>query len=166
MAKAYNVKNIAQILCISERRVRQLANDGVIPEVSDGWFMLLPSVQGYIKYLQGGNSDEAHRRDKAELIRLKAQHEWLVIQEKRGELHSARDVELFVTNMIVAFRTKLLTMPHGVLPQLLAVQQSSDYADCVIEILRQEVEKTLNELSELSVEKIGEDYEQEHDEAV
>ena len=156
MTKVYNVRNTAEILCISQRRVRQLADEGVIPQVGNGWFKLLPAVQGYIRYLQGGNSDETHRHEKAALVRLKAERERLELQEKQRELHNTRDVELFVSNALVAFKTKLLALPHTVLPALLAAQEGEDYANVAVEILREAVERALAEFSELAAEsKIG-----------
>lgn len=163
MAKAYNVKNMAQILCLSERRVRQLADEGIVPEVSDGWFKLLPAVQGYIKYLQG-LVENPQKEQAQRLLTLKADRAELELNQKRGELHATQDVELFVGNLLVAFRAKLTGLAFEVVPELLAVQDSEDFAGDAIEVLRGAMEQALVEFSELSTEKIGEVYdEQEYD---
>lgn len=48
----YPVATIADLLMVSERRVQQLAKEGVIPKAERGRYELVPTVQGYIRYLQ------------------------------------------------------------------------------------------------------------------
>ena len=62
-SKTYNVETIAQILDLTPRRVQQFANEGYIPRASRGRYHLLPAVQGYIRYLRAGASDEDTSRD-------------------------------------------------------------------------------------------------------
>lgn len=49
----YTSKVIAQWLCLTERRVRQLRDEGVIVEARPGLYELQPTVARYIKYGQG-----------------------------------------------------------------------------------------------------------------
>jgi phage terminase Nu1 subunit (DNA packaging protein) len=48
----YPAKTIAKLLLLTERRVQQLAKEGIIPKSARGRYELGPSVQGYVKYLQ------------------------------------------------------------------------------------------------------------------
>ena len=54
----YTSKVIAQWLCLTERRVRQLRDEGVIVEARPGLYELQPTVARYIKYITivGANS--------------------------------------------------------------------------------------------------------------
>ena len=53
----YTSKVIAQWLCLTERRVRQLRDEGVIVEARPGLYELQPTVARYIKYLGGAGKD-------------------------------------------------------------------------------------------------------------
>lgn len=62
-------ETIARLFNISERRVEQLAHKKIIPKVGRGVFDLGPTVNAYIRYLQGlcagaMNSDEPSELDK------------------------------------------------------------------------------------------------------
>lgn len=46
-------KFLAQLFGVSERRVQQLAKEGVIPKAERGEYPLLASVKSYVKSLQG-----------------------------------------------------------------------------------------------------------------
>ena len=48
----YPVKTIASILNLTERRVQQLAHEGIIPKAERGKYDLIGCVRAYIKYLQ------------------------------------------------------------------------------------------------------------------
>ena len=49
----YPKETIANLLNISERRVDQLAKKKIIPKAGRGVFDLGPTVQAYVRYLQG-----------------------------------------------------------------------------------------------------------------
>ena len=49
----YPKETIAGLLNISERRVEQLAKKRIIPKAGRGVFDLGPTVQAYVRYLQG-----------------------------------------------------------------------------------------------------------------
>ena len=53
----YTSKVIAQWLCLTERRVRQLRDEGVIVEARPGLYELQPTVARYIKYLGGAGKE-------------------------------------------------------------------------------------------------------------
>jgi hypothetical protein len=50
--QVYPAKTIAPLLDISERRVGQLVNEGIIPKTERGRYELFPVVQGYVKFLR------------------------------------------------------------------------------------------------------------------
>ena len=49
----YPKETIANLLNITERRVEQLAKKKIIPKAGRGVFDLGPTVQAYVRYLQG-----------------------------------------------------------------------------------------------------------------
>lgn len=50
----FSAKVIARLLNISERRLQQLAREGIVPRASRGKYPMAGCVRGYIKYLQEG----------------------------------------------------------------------------------------------------------------
>ena len=46
------VTHLSKIFNITDRRVQQLASDGIIPKAERGQYPFIEAVQGYIKFLQ------------------------------------------------------------------------------------------------------------------
>jgi len=147
--KIYTRKAIAQVLMISEKRAKQLTDDGIIEEFSQGHYKLLPAIQGYVGYLQsmvsGGSIDG--NEEKARLTRIKREDAELDLQVKRNELHHAHIVEFIVTNSILAFKAKMETLPYKVLPQLMAIPDGSDKSERILAILKKSTAEALTELA-------------------
>jgi hypothetical protein len=70
------VAELADVLCLKERRVYRLVQQGIIPHPKGGWFDPVACIQGYVAYLkgdaEGARLDARTRRetalaDKAEL---------------------------------------------------------------------------------------------------
>lgn len=149
--KVYTRKVIAQILGIPERSVRRLTDDGVIEEFSHGHYKLVATVQGYTDYLRsqlGGGDD--YNVERAKLTKAKREDAEMDIQLKRNELHRSADVEFIMTNMLIAFKAKMETMPYKVLPLLLGVPEGDNKTIRITEILKTAVDEALDELSEYS----------------
>ncbi|MCL2201596.1 MAG: hypothetical protein FWB75_06485 [Oscillospiraceae bacterium] len=147
--KVYSRKIIAQVIELSERRVSQLTADGILEEYSPGTYKLLPTVQGYIRYLKSNQSGQntAHDIEKERLAQIKREDAELNLAVKKNELHRAADVEFVMTNMLVAFKAKLEVLPHKLLPDVLSVPSGAAQAEGVKEILKQAIAEALGELS-------------------
>ena len=65
----YPKETIASLLNISERRVEQLVKKRVIPKAGRGVFDLGPTVQAYVRYLQGLCGGGAKSAEPSELDR-------------------------------------------------------------------------------------------------
>ena len=52
MSPLYPASTLAKLFHLTERRVQQLARDGIIAKGIKGKYDLVSSVQGYVKYLQ------------------------------------------------------------------------------------------------------------------
>mgnify|MGYP007069928262 CR=1 FL=1 len=65
----YPKETIANLLNISERRIEQLVKQKIIPKAGRGVFDLGPTVQAYVRYLQGLSSGAIKTSEPSELDR-------------------------------------------------------------------------------------------------
>ena len=65
----YPKETIANLLNISERRIEQLVKQKVLPKAGRGVFDLGPTVQAYVRYLQGLCNGTIQSREPSELDR-------------------------------------------------------------------------------------------------
>ncbi|MBQ7594685.1 MAG: hypothetical protein IJU48_10075 [Synergistaceae bacterium] len=63
----YPKETIANLLNISERRIEQLVKQKIIPKAGRGVFDLGPTVQAYVRYLQGLSSGTLKTSEPSEL---------------------------------------------------------------------------------------------------
>ena len=146
---------VATLFNLSERRVQQLAKDGIIDgkKVEGVYqFDLLPTVRKYITYL----SDKANGRDQknrkteeeklaaeADLKRAKADMAELQLKELRGQMHRSEDVEAITTDLVYTIRSMIIALPGRLAVDVAAV----DTAPEASEIIRRECYQVLEELS-------------------
>lgn len=95
----YTSKVIAQWLCLTERRVRQLRDEGVIVEARPGLYELQPTVARYIKYL-GGAGKESLNTERMKLTAEKRKAAEMDNDLRRGDLHSTQDIEKGMQSML------------------------------------------------------------------
>ena len=137
---------------ITDRRVRQLREEGIISEVARGKYDLIKSTRQYCEYLrQQANASKDGKESKLNFDTEKALHE-KVKREKaelqfkvmKGELHRSEDVESVMTDMITRAKTKLLGIPPKVSPMVLGYKDISK----VQLIIQNHIEEALNELAD------------------
>ena len=58
--RLYTSKVVAQWLCLTERRVRQLRDEGVNEEYKPGLYDLQPTVLRYIRYVGGAGKESPY----------------------------------------------------------------------------------------------------------
>ena len=149
-------KVIAQIFGVSTRRVEQLKSEGIIKgQGKPTKYDLFPTIRDYIKYL----SDKANGREKKEadaqietekltaekrIKMAKAEMAELELQELKGELHRASDVEAITTDHVLYMRSMLMAMPGKL---AVDVATLSSAAECA-ERIKQEVYTVLNNLAD------------------
>ena len=112
----YPIGTIAKLLLISERRIYQLVNDGIIPKHERGRFELAPAVQGYIRFLQerqmGGNASPTdYNTEKARLTKLQADYKEIELAQLKGTLMPMELVVETWQGHIGNARAKLLAFP-------------------------------------------------------
>lgn len=160
--KLYTEKVIADWLAVTERRVRQLRDEGVIAERKPGLYELKSSVVRYISYLRKGNGNTNLTDERALLTRAKREAADMENELRRGNLHSSEDIERGLKTMCLNIRTKFLTLPAKLSPRL--SQMGGDQAG-IFDALKQAVDEALDELSDyqtaLALERDDEDEEEE-----
>ncbi|MGG1599324.1 hypothetical protein [Paenibacillus naphthalenovorans] len=142
----FTTKQLSAMLGLSSRRVQQLAEEGILLKASRGLYKGIESIRGYISVIQSKTEAEEvelykekalHERAKREIAELK-------LAKLKNHMHDAADVEQVMTNMLVIFRSRILSIPDKVAPKVLGVKNVSQISD----LINTEVLEALTELSE------------------
>ena len=83
----YPKETIANLLNISERRIEQLARKKIIPKAGRGVFDLGPTVQAYVRYLQGLCSGAIRTSEPTELDKRLIEAK---VQEREAKARQAK----------------------------------------------------------------------------
>ena len=132
---------LACVLGITGRRIRQMAEDGQLQKVSKGRFLLADSVQRYVKFLSDGPMDEEDKKlektrrvaettmkaSKATIAKLEA-------EELKGTMHRAEDVAALTEDLVYTIRLAV---------DVAAVSTPAEAS----EVIRKEVSKVMRELA-------------------
>jgi len=151
---------LGELVGISERRVRELRDAGVIPDNGRGKYALPDAVQAYCARLreqaagrQGDDGESGLVNERARLAKEQADRIEMENEVRRGELLIRGDVDAAVTSAFARVRSRLLAIP--VKAAAMAVQAASPAeAEAVI---RAAIIDVLGELAETDVEKLGGD---------
>lgn len=138
----YTSKVVAQWLCLTERRVRQLRDEGIIQEQAPGLYDLQQCVMRYIQYL-GGAGKENLNAERTKLTAAKREAAEMDNEERRGDLHSTADIERGIQTMLLNIRGRFLTLPAKLSPALAAAGAQAE----IFELLKQSIDEALDELS-------------------
>jgi phage terminase Nu1 subunit (DNA packaging protein) len=140
---------IAKLLCVSERRVQQMADKGIIPAPGNrGKYELVGCVQGYIKFLQNAerqgtngsdemvDAKERQAKARAEMLEMKA-------SQMKGDLVWAEDVRTALCDVLALFKSALRSIPSDIAPEV-RMSKSDGQAEKTI---REKIDGALGELS-------------------
>ena len=141
---------LACVLGITGRRIRQLAEDGQLDKASKGRFLLCDSVQRYISSIAKEEENEEDRRmEKARrtaavtLQASKAQIAKMEADELRGKMHRSEDVAAMTEDLIYTIRGSLMALPGRLAVDVAATATPAEAA----EIIRKEVHALMRELA-------------------
>ncbi|MCM1187643.1 MAG: terminase small subunit [Lachnospira sp.] len=146
-----NSAALEKIIGVSDRRIRQLAEENIIIRAAKGRYKLMDSVTNYILTLkvqmEANNADSLDgeidlEEERAIHERVKRHISELKLQTMKGELHKSEDVERVMMDMLASVRAKLLSMPTKLAPILV----SRSDIDFVRNTINREVMEALNEL--------------------
>lgn len=159
---------MGEYLGVTERRVRQLKDEGIVISEKRGKYLLKKSVRAYIENMKA--RDDEQTKDLAEIKLKTEQEKWKHEQAKRRKteiqvdilqrkVHYASDVELFWNAMCVNIKNRLKALPTRAAPLLLEMEDKQE----IKSILQGEVESALNELAEYDLSMF--DSKEKNDEA-
>lgn len=143
---------LAKVLGKSERTVQILAKAGTITcekIKNKNQYNLYTVVQEYIESIAnrdvpGASSlDEAKVREEIRYKRAKADMMELELKELDGQMHSAEDVEAMTTDLVLAVRSALLSLPGRLGVDIAAAGTAAE----VSELIKKSVYEVLEELS-------------------
>ena len=122
-------RQVAALLGMTTRRVRQLAGDGIIPRAARGRFRLIAAVQGYCRYLisLGGEPGGELDADRRRLLRAKADLAEMEADRMRGTAIPTDEVDEAWQPLAVVARQRLLGVPTKAAP---VVASEADPAAC------------------------------------
>lgn len=134
------------MLGLSDRRVRQLNQEGVIDRCEDGTYDIREVVEQYYRFkyeaVEGAESYEAERA-KHEVIKRKLSE--LKLKKSEGELTELTHVMDVMSSMATEIRTQMLAIPQRVSPKLISKTRIVEIAD----IIRAEIEEVLGYLASI-----------------
>lgn len=145
--KLYTAAVVGQWLNVSDRRVRQLRQQGVFVEVRPGLYNLKDCVHRYIDFLKKDGSPEAavdYNTERAKLTRAKREKEELELELQRREVIRAADVEKVMAAMLLRFRQKIRNIPVKQSPGLAAETNQTE----IFLILKKATDEALEELAD------------------
>ena len=138
---------ISQLLKLTERRIQQLAKDGIIPKADRGEYDMIPVVHAYIDYLKAKIGGEFNAEDLAinrnRLLKAQADLAEIEKQKQEGELITKDEVKKNWLNLLSVLKTKLLSMPNKLAPVVLTyknvneiikknLKKSAMYSGCLL----------------------------------
>ncbi len=153
-----NQKTLAAALGLSSRQVRNLREQGMFDFVpGTKKYDLTKCVSEYIEFKVkaevGSGTSIVKEREQAEHERLKKEITKIKLRKLRKEVHEAADVEMFLNDMLLNFRARLLAVPGKIAPQILGETD----INTIIKLLTDEMFQTLDELSEYEPDAVNGD---------
>lgn len=145
---------LGDLFGVGDRRIRQMAEEGIVFRVAKGRYKLVDSIKSYLLTLkmaaEANNADISLLDGEINIDEEKALHERikrhiseLKFQTMKGELHKAEDVETVMTDMLIAFKTRIMNIPSKAAPIL----ENRD-ATYIKDYLSNEITDALNELKD------------------
>lgn len=145
---------LAHLFGVSDRTIRELSQKEILKKIEDGRYLKDECIKNYIEYLNEKMDKNSLAREE-ELKRKVADRQLkeLKLQEQAKELHRTETVTKAISNMIIVFKTKALTIPSKLAGRLTIENDIK----IVEQILKDGIYELLKELSEWRIEDNGTD---------
>jgi len=141
---------LAAVLGITARRVRQLTQDGVIAGIGGGKYLLCDAVQRYTEFKAQPKVDDDERKAIKELRdaevstkKSKAIKAGLEAKELMSKMFRVDDYMAITEEMIYTFRGALLAVPGRLAVDVAAISNPAEAS----ERIRKEMNEVMEELS-------------------
>ena len=143
------IRELAEILGISERQIQRLTKDDVIKKNDKGKYLFYKSVRSYIDYLRELEStpqqlQEEKLKNEIDYLKTRDRKENIKIKILEADLHEANDVKRVMNNIIAGFKGQLQTIPYKLAPLIIGVENLGELQ----EIISDNINSILKELSE------------------
>lgn len=161
--KLYTTKIVAQYLDLSERRVRQLRDEGVLEEKAPGLYDLRSSVRRYINYLRGDADGKADlNEERAKLTKEKRIAAETENKVRNGELYRKSDITVGMTTVIMNLRSRLMALPNKLASNIAKLNGDESK---IMDLLQSSLYEVMEELSnyQVALEPPKDDEEDEQD---
>ena len=146
-------RQLGELLGISDRMVRNLAEEGIAIKNERGKYLLFESTKNYITLLKAQRNglqgvmpseDEEYdlRKEQAEHEHIKKQITEIKLLLVKGQVHKAEDVAAVMTDIFAKIKSKLEAMPAKLARKLEKKNRTQ-----IQKILRDEISNALLELS-------------------
>ena len=146
-----NTKSLSKMFNMTERNVRNLVAEEIIGRVGHGRYDLIDSVSRYITFLKmasdgldGAAVEESLEYEKWLHEKAKREKAEIELAHIKKEMHKSDEVENVLNHMVMAFRSKMLSLPSKVALQLTTI----DDANQIEVLLERDIHQALKELSE------------------
>jgi phage terminase Nu1 subunit (DNA packaging protein) len=145
---SYPASTLAKLFELTERRVRQLSSESIIPSPKDGKYDLTGSVRGYIRYLkklafskcpEGTEEHELRMR----ILRAQAATAELDMQKETGESIPVAQAMTDWQNMALSFKARILAMPYRLACSIIGLTEPHE----IEKIAKTLVKEALDELA-------------------
>ena len=143
--KLYTSKVVAAWLGLTERRVRQLRDEGVISEKQPGLYDLQATVTKYITFLRNGSGKINLNDERAGLTRAKREAAEMENKLRMGELHRTQDIEAGLKTVFLNIRGRFLALPAKLSPTLASMGGNQT---AIFDELKQAIDEAVEELSD------------------
>ncbi len=144
----YSSRKMADILDVTERRIRQLRDDKIIEEYAPGQYEPISTVRRYIRYLKKGSAGDDSAvdfvKERALLMRVKRQSEELDLRLKEGKMHETDEIVTVLKTLLMNFRSRLMAIPSSASPIL---AEKTDKAE-IYKYLKSVIDDALKELGD------------------
>jgi phage terminase Nu1 subunit (DNA packaging protein) len=142
----YPAAFFAKLFDVSERRIQQLAQDGIIPKSGRGKYPLLGTVRGYVKFLQErsvGQTQEYNDQDlrtaRTRLIKAQADMQEIKIAREVAELIPAHETRREMSVMAKSVANTLDTLPDILERDCGLSAEALDRVQDVIDVQREQM---------------------------
>lgn len=149
--RVFSSKKMADILDVTERRIRQLRDDKIIEEFAPGQYEPISTVRRYIRFLKKGAAGEDSAvdfvKERALLMRVKRQSEEYDLALKEGKMHETSELTQILKTLLMNFRSRLMAIPSSAADTLARKTDKSE----IYKYLKREIDEALEELADFDV---------------
>jgi len=161
----YPIDTICKMLDLTDRRVQQLAKQGVLPKTEKGKYDLVGCVRGYVHYLRdralGKDSDLDGYQWRDRKLKAEALMAEMELNEMRESLIRVEKVENYLDKLFTAIKQHILAMPTKVAPMVL----SEEALEGVELVLQGEAHDILNLIADYEISDDPDDGGSDHSES-